>query len=265
MYNLTYGKMHEVVTILKIMPNFNRSQFTRLIFEKIPMRIIERIANLHNSPTFIAGGAIRSFLMHKNILTKDFDIFTNNAVIKALDPAFKQLGADADLGPFGSVRWHFPGHREYIELMDINKFDNGLDIKTNTIEDVLLQFDITINSFAFDITSHALFYHPLSLLDLSENRIRLVRSDYPNDVCFKNSHLTRNAILWHRVLIYQNKTKFKFSDETMNWLNENLHFVDFTDEFIRIFAPPVNHKQIVYDFRKIYNLEKNDLPKNSRY
>jgi tRNA nucleotidyltransferase (CCA-adding enzyme) len=186
---------------------------------------------------FIAGGVVRNCCLETALPLRDYDFFLGGDSIEQALAIFRKYGAMTRT-PFGSPRWH-PDERpeEYADLISIAEFRPGL-WKCEDILDVLNQFDYTASALAFDLRTGVSFDPQNGLRDLLRTTMRMVRFDFPEGPFVPGAVLTRNAILWFRVLHYARTLGFTIEPLTLSWLKQHRDYVCDLAEFEEIFFPP---------------------------
>ncbi len=190
-----------------------------------------------NLKIYAAGGVVRDLLLGKSTPPKDFDFLLAG---ESVDGALALLAEEGRLveTPFGSPRWYPPGQGScYCDAIPIVRFHNGL-WPCADIVDALNQFDFTANAVAFDLRTGQ-FYDPQNgRRDLLRQTMRAVRFDYPDEPISAATTLTRNAVLWFRILHYAAKLDFEFEPVTRRWLQAHRHYAECLNDFTATFFPP---------------------------
>lgn len=185
---------------------------------------------------YLAGGAIRDIVLRRQQGLKDLDFFISG---EEDDAALTLMGKYGSLrqGPFGSPRW-FPGNegKMYCDVIPIKRFFNGL-WQCEDIIDVLNQFDFTGNAIALDLRTGQ-FYDPQNgHRDLVRRTMRAIRFDYPDEPIAIGHALTRNAVLWFRILHYTAVLNFTIEKVTLDWLRKHCDFLNQVSDFSQTFFP----------------------------
>ncbi|KAB1159465.1 hypothetical protein F7018_03900 [Tenacibaculum aiptasiae] len=190
---------------------------------------------------YIAGGILRNYFIEPNLNIKDIDVFYKGESEKFI----KKLKEEGEInkGPFGSLRW-FPRNEDniYYDIISINEFNNGVE-RCYSIEDVLKQFDFTINCFAYSLRTGEFFASNKAIDDIRNKVIRLVRFDYPDENITSLIKLKRTSVLWFRILHYASNLGFTIEEETMLWIKQNKNYYNDLSLFERFFfIPKLNEK-----------------------
>jgi len=186
---------------------------------------------------FLAGGLIRNWFVDPELPARDYDFFLSGPSLAAAIDQFAVHGT-MDTTPYGSPRWHPAGDREqYADLIPIEDFRPGL-WKCEDIVDVLNQFDFTASAIAFDLQSGQSFDPQNGLRDLLRRTMRMVRFDFPEGPFLPGASITRNAILWFRILHYARALDFKIEPLTLRWLRAQRHLFCQHDLFSTLFFEP---------------------------
>ncbi len=207
------------------------------LFKQIPAYDIVKsiMIEFDNLDIYLAGGSLRNIIMGiKN--QKDLDLFFGGESVENAITRFKEHGV-LKRNPFGNERWFSLTYNNiYCDLIPIQKFINGL-WRCKDIVDTLNQFDFTANAMAVDLRNGK-FYNPQNgLRDLLNKEMRAVRFDYPEEPIFPGQTLTRNQVLWFRILHYAAALDFKIEPITMRWLIINRKFSEFVELFNKNFFP----------------------------
>jgi hypothetical protein len=183
---------------------------------------------------FLAGGAVRSCLIEELLPIRDFDFFLAGPSIQRAVDILSQAGVVKST-PYGSPRWHPVDDPErYADLIPIADFKPGL-WKCEDIIDVLNQFDYTASALAFDLRTGTSFDPQNGLRDLLRGTMRMVRFDFPEGPFMPDSVLTRNAILWFRVLHYAAVLDLVIEPLTLQWLRSHQHYRHQASNFCSVF------------------------------
>jgi hypothetical protein len=197
-------------------------------------QVLDRFPDLR---VFIAGGVVRNCLLDKQKPVHDFDFFLDGPSISSALAVFAQHGELART-PFDSPRWHPIGeHGCYADLIPIRDFRPGL-WPCEDIVDVLNQFDYTASALAFDLRTGDGFNPQNGLRDLARRTMRMVRFDFPEEPFRADTALTRNAILWFRVLHYATVLGLTIEPFTLEWLRAHRHFHKQQTLFTDLFFDP---------------------------
>ncbi|MGC3971060.1 MAG: hypothetical protein QM775_28100 [Pirellulales bacterium] len=169
---------------------------------------------------YLAGGVVRNAFLSCAIASKDFDLFFGGPSVEGALELWK-LSGSMDFGPFGSARW-YPARKEkaYCDLIRIDRFVNGL-WPCEDMVDVLNQFDFTGNAVALDLRSGQFLDPQNGRRDLARRILRAVRFDYPDEAIVIGHPLTRNEVLWFRLIHYATMLELKIEHVTLHWLRRN--------------------------------------------
>lgn len=198
------------------------------------VRALERFTDLR---AFLAGGVVRDCLLETSTPLKDFDFFLKGSSIEAAVEFLANQG-DLEHTPYGSPRW-FPNsnRKQYADLMSIEDFIPGL-WKCEDIVDVLNQFDFTANAVAFDLRTGESFDPQNGARDALRRTMKMVRFDYPEGPFIAGAELSRNAVLWFRVLHYARVLGLTIEPFTLEWLKAHRAFNRHAHEFSHLFFRP---------------------------
>ena len=199
--------------------------------------VAEILAECKDLEIFIAGGAVRNCFIVPRREVRDFDLFLSGP---SLDRALKILERQGILvqTPYGSPRWYPTQDSEYYaDFIPIGDFKPGL-WQCEDIVDVLNQFDFTASALAFDLRTKRGFDPQNGFRDLARRRMKMVRFDYPDGPFITGATLSRNAILWFRILHYAQVLKLTIEPLTLNWLREHRHYERQVTDFSALFFPP---------------------------
>lgn len=198
--------------------------------------LAEVLASCPELKVFVAGGAVRNCVLDPPRPVRDFDFFLDGP---SFPRAIKILEGHGSLQqtPYGSPRWHPANHPEqYADFIPIRDFRPGL-WPCEDIVDVLNQFDFTASALAFDLRTGQGFNPQNGLRDLTRRTMRMVRFDYPEGPFIPGAGLSRNAVLWFRILHYASMLGFGIEPFTLDWLRAHRdyqrHAVDFSALFFR--------------------------------
>jgi hypothetical protein len=186
---------------------------------------------------FLAGGVIRNCFLESSSQPKDFDFFLQGPSIKAAVEMFAKNG-QLETTPYGAPRWRpIQNPEQYADLMSIGDFVPGL-WKCENIVDVLNQFDFTANAVAFDLRTGEAFDPQNGFRDALRRMMKMVRFDYPEGPFISGAALSRNAILWFRILHYTRILGFTIEPITLEWLKMHRAFNSQLEAFSLIFFRP---------------------------
>lgn len=199
--------------------------------------LMEALARFEDLHVFITGGVIRNCILESTSQPKDFDFFLQGPSIKAAVELFAEKG-HLEATPYGAPRWHsISNPAQYADLMSIDDFVPGL-WKCENIIDVLNQFDFTANAVAFDLRTGEGFDPQNGFRDALRRRMRMVRFDYPEGPFISGATLSRNAILWFRILHYTRILGFTIEPVTLEWLKMHRALNSQLEAFSLIFFRP---------------------------
>jgi len=186
---------------------------------------------------YAVGGVVRDLMLGKSTAPKDFDFLLGGDSVDDALSQFRVAGRLVET-PFGSPRWYPASESScYCDAIPIARFHNGL-WPCADITDALNQFDFTANAVAFDLRTGD-FYDPQNgRRDLLEHSMRAVRFDYPDEPISTTSTLTRNAVLWFRILHYARKLDFRIEPVTRRWLQDHRHYAQSVNDFVDVFFAP---------------------------
>lgn len=199
--------------------------------------VAEILAECIDLEIFIAGGAVRNCFLVPQLEVKDFDFFLSGP---SLDRALTILERNGVLvqTPYGSPRWHpTPNSEYYADFIPIRDFQPGL-WQCENIVDVLNQFDFTASALAFDLRTEQGFDPQNGFRDLTRRRMKMVRFDYPDGPFIPGETLSRNAILWFRILHYTKVLNLTIEPLTLNWLRKHRDYEREASTFSALFFPP---------------------------
>jgi hypothetical protein len=196
--------------------------------------VMTRFPDFH---VFLAGGVVRNCILGPDYQVRDFDFFLTGPSIGAALELIGQRGVLTQT-PFGSPRWHPAGDPEcYADLIPIRDFKPGL-WQCEDIVDVLNHIDYTASALAFDLRTAAWFDPQNGLRDLLRRTMRMVRFDFPEGPFRQGTTLSRNAILWFRVLHYAAILGLTIEPITLQWLRAHRHFDEQRTTFASVFFEP---------------------------
>lgn len=192
--------------------------------------------SLPDMPVHLAGGAVRDTLRGSSRL-KDFDIFVTGADFKRFVDHLAQYG-NITYGPFGSPRWYPGNNATYADIISVNNFENGVE-RCSNIDDALRQFDFTANAVAIDLRTFS-FHNPIGGLEDAQNSImRCVRFDYPDELIAPGELLSRNEVVWLRLVHYSNILGLTLEPNTRSWVERHASYERAAPIFAERFFPPV--------------------------
>lgn len=187
-------------------------------------------------PVHLAGGAVRDAL-RGSVAPKDFDIFVTGDDFLEFVTKLARYGT-LTYGPFGSPRWHPGGDAAYADIISVNRFENGVE-RCKSIDDALRQFDFTANAVAIDIRTLKLHNPIKGLEDGRSNIMRCVRFDYPDEPIASGERLSRNEVLWLRLVHYSNLLKLTPEPNTLDWIRRHRSYGNVAALFADRFFPPL--------------------------
>jgi hypothetical protein len=205
--------------------------------------IVNTLISNSGIEVYIAGGAIRNIL--NGIPIKDIDMFINGnpelteSIIKNV---FKS--GILEKGPFGAYRWYPHKHSEF--YVDLVRFDQfvvaGHEIKT--IQELLGNFDITINAIAIDIKNKLIIDPYNGITDITNGIIKALHLSFPEMYVSKEIQLSTLSVFWFRLLHYKTLFDYQFSPETNIWVKENKWRITDLDLFTKYFFKPLLPKEL---------------------
>lgn len=187
-------------------------------------------------PVHIAGGAVRNALRGSS-QAKDFDIFVTGRNFEQFVNCLSRYGT-LTYGPFGSPRWHPSVSATYADIISVNRFENGVGRCLN-IDDALRQFDFTANAVAVDLRTFTVHDPVGGLQDLKNSIMRCVRFDYPDEPIFPGELLTRNEVVWIRLVHYANLLGLTPEPITDRWIERHASYEDAAPVFAERFFSPL--------------------------
>jgi len=199
--------------------------------------IAAAMANNPEIDFFVAGGVVRDAFFGRLLKAKDIDIFLQGPGCVAAVGALAQHGS-LETGSFGAYEWT-PNATSAVDcdIILVHKFFNGLWRCENML-DALNQFDCTVNALAVNLRTGDLMNPQNGRRDISTKTMRAVRFDYPNEPIVPDAILTRNSVLWWRLLHYAYLLDLEIEPVTRNWLVRHRdcesHRAEFEQTFHRI-------------------------------
>lgn len=187
---------------------------------------------------YIAGGFIRNIICDLNF--NDVDLFID-ADLSNIKPLLEKIKKEGDLtyGPFGSPRWNPFSEDFYYDLVPFSQFIVQ-NKKLSTIEEILENFDITINAIGYDIRNKKLLNPVDGIQDLENKIIRAVRLDFPDKILESDGiRISTLSVFWFRLLHYKNKFHFEFEKCTLQWINDNRFRSIDLEKFKKMFFTPL--------------------------
>lgn len=197
------------------------------------------------SEVYVSGGFMRDYIMGKPA-SKDIDIFINcsRAEIKKLVEFLVQYGKVV-YGQYGSPRF-FPNDFDGL-YVDIVPFYNFI-VSKEPIKDIvslLSNFDITANAIGYEIKSKTLYNPVGGIEDIRDGILRAVRLDFPEKPVSQEIGLSAVTVFWFRLLHYQSKLGFNFSQETEQWILENKWRYQDLEVFKQHFFEPLISERMI--------------------
>ncbi len=185
---------------------------------------------------FLAGGAVRNALDGRARRPKDFDLFIGGPRSPDFVERLACFGR-VSYGPFGSPRWFPADGGPYADVIQIERFDNGVE-RSEDIVGALRQFDFTANAVAVDLRSDA-FHDPCGGVgDYLAGMLRAVRLDFPDEPIAKGHGLTRMAVLWMRLMHYSATLDLRPDEPTRIWLAAHSGYARHRHSFATTFFVP---------------------------
>lgn len=192
---------------------------------------------------FLAGGAVRNALGARADSPKDFDLFIGGAQAPQFVARLAKLGT-LRYGPFGSPRWLPADGGPYADVILIERFNNGVE-RCQDITGALRQFDFTANALAVDLRTRA-FHDPCGGgADYLAGVMRAVRLDYPDEPIAAGHALTRNVVLWMRLMHYAAVLDLEPDETTRGWLAARAGYESQRALFAETFFLPVLRTQVL--------------------
>ena len=206
--------------------------------------LLEILSILKNEESYIAGGFIRNLLLNKPI--KDIDIFINKPLNDFLDIINKKtLIENLNFGPFGSPRYYLPSQTFYIDFIPFEKFIVNNN-KYNNIEELMSDFDMSINAIAYDINKNIIIDKYNGIEDIKNKKIKSLHFNFKDfNIIYLNSKISSISIHWFRLLHYQNTLNFKFEKDTLEWINTNKERYKDINIFTELFFKPNLDKKLL--------------------
>jgi len=183
---------------------------------------------------FAAGGVVRDAYLNAPRTPKDFDIFLVGAGVNEVIADLARHGRMVS-GAFGSPEWspHAAPDTE-CDVIPVDRFFNGL-WRCRDMVDALNQFDFTGNAVAVDLRTGAVLDAQNGTRDLGERTLRAVRFDYPDEPIHPGAELSRNAVLWWRLVHYAHLCGLAVEPVTLRWLQAQRHHAACGDAFAHRF------------------------------
>jgi hypothetical protein len=178
--------------------------------------VLERFDDLK---VFLAGGVIRNHVLGLATAPRDFDFFLQGPSMDCALQVFADEGRLART-PYGAPRWYPHGGAQYADLIAIEDFKPGL-WRCEDMIDVLNQFDFTASALGLDLRSGTWFDPQNGFRDALRRTMRMVRFDYLEGAFMPGAELTRNTILWFRILHYSKALSLAIEPLTLAWLRKH--------------------------------------------
>lgn len=193
----------------------NKTTVIKNAIDKIPY--LELITNSINNNIYIAGGGLRDILRNKKI--KDVDLFIDGIKSDNIIELLTIYG-EVTYTPFKSIRWYPKKNNFYFDIVYFEDIKLGFPTPT-TINELLNQFDITINAVGFDLKKEIL-YDPINgLSDLEKKIIRTIRIDFSKNPILGITNLSPYELLWFRIIYMKYKLNYSLDIFTSNWIISN--------------------------------------------
>jgi hypothetical protein len=195
-------------------------------------RIVEESSEVQ---IYLTGGVLRDIFLKSTQAPRDFDFFIGGKEPQLVLEQLSQHGQLAT-GPFGSPRWYPDQDERHADTVPIPSFYNGL-WRCEDIIDVLNQFDFTCNALALDVRTGQFFDPQNGSRAISRRLMQAVRFDYPEEPILPGQVLTRNAVLWFRILHYAAARGLKIESVTLRWLRNHARYRKQATQFEAAFFP----------------------------
>lgn len=210
------------------------SQIRSALFRRFDHSFGRKLLGFAAHNCYVAGGFPRDGFLDRLEAARDVDLFIHRAIE---GPLLDEIAGTGHLtkGPFGAWRWYPRDQGQYLDIVIIECFDNGLD-RCKSIQDCLAQFDATVNAVAIDLVSDECIVHEHAFSDMQAKLIRAVRLDFPDERVSTQTALTRNAILWNRLDRLCRRLDFQFEPATARWIRSRDHFAQESLEFDCVFG-----------------------------
>lgn len=187
---------------------------------------------------YVCGGAIRNVLMGKAEV-KDLDLFINlpkerfGEVVEHL----KKIGR-VEYGQYGAPRLYVHDEVPYIDVVPFTNF-SGYGYPIDTIEGLLMNFDVTANAIGVNIMNGAIYNPANGIEDIEKKILRAVRTDFPEMPVSDKIPLSAVSVFWFRLLHYQVKLGFAFDEATEQWIVDNKYRMRDREMFVKYFFEPL--------------------------
>lgn len=203
---------------------------------------------------YIIGGAVRDYLLNREI--KDYD-FCTDAKPWEIEEILKGYNIDNYQSNLGSIKLHFNNNiyeitsfRREFGVKDF-RYPNKIEFISQLKEDVLRR-DFTINSLAYSINDGVIDYLD-GISDLNNRRLKFVKD------CKES--INEDPIRLIRALRFSLLLDFKISDEDLNVFLENASLVNDLgkikyDELFKLFEIKGCKKFLL----KYFDIYKNSYP-----
>ena len=209
---------------------------------------IAQVISTHPAMDFhVAGGVVRDSHLGLNGPPKDFDLFLRGDPVDSIVEELSHHG-EITSGPFGAPIWSpAAAPQTRCDLIWIHRFYNGLWPCEN-IGDALNQFDCTANAIAIDLRDGSTVDPQNGRRDIRRRILRAVRFDFPDEPISATSRLTRNAVIWWRLIHYAASRRLTIEPVTRRWLREHRAYERCRDAFeAEIFPIDREHADPILD------------------
>lgn len=194
--------------------------------------------NLSKIDAYVAGGFIRNSLLGKPV--NDLDLFINSSLDSLSDYLiYLKTKGTLSYGPFGAPRWFSPSNDFYADIVPFSKFVINKKTYSN-IEQILSDFDITINAIAFDINRKKIINPINGIQDLKNGIIRATHFKFPEITIYSSKvKISSLSVFWFRLLHYRSLLGFNFDKATLDWVKSNRNRYCDLENFKFIFFEPM--------------------------
>lgn len=185
---------------------------------------------------YLTGGAIRNYISSPQLPFKDLDIFYSGKLeLSELELLEKQ--GRMSKTPFGSIRWFPEKSDKYFDLVSFSEV-KLTDQASENIDDILKQFDVTVNAIGFDVVSNN-FYDPVGGHDdIFRKLIKIIRYDFSDEFISADCQISLLSTLWFRSLHFASALNFEIDKDSLNWISDNAWRKKYLNEFERHFFLP---------------------------
>jgi hypothetical protein len=195
-------------------------------------------SNLKGIDAYVAGGFIRNTLVGIDI--NDLDLFIN-ASLEKLTSYLSDLENNGEMvyGPFGAPRWFSTTCDFYADIVPFSKF--VVNQKSYfAIEQILSDFDMTINAIAFDLNKKQIIDPLGGLQDIQDRVIKATHLNFPDiKIVSGEIEISSLSIFWFRLVHYKFLLNFDFDSETFEWVRDNKSRYKDLEKFKSIFFDPI--------------------------